>query len=79
MRYVFHRDGNWNNSTNTGTFNVNANNSSTNHNRNYGTRLTVCCKFILHCSPCLLAKDFVPHMDVSSLSNAFRCNTKVVA
>lgn len=32
-----------------------------------------------HCLPCLLAKDFVPHMDVSSLSKAFRCNTKVVA
>lgn len=31
-----------------------------------------------HCLPCLLAKDFVPHMDVSSLSNAFRCNTKAV-
>jgi hypothetical protein len=31
-----------------------------------------------HCLPCLLAKDFVPHMDVSSLSKAFRCNTKAV-
>jgi hypothetical protein len=50
--------GNWNNGTNTGTFNWNLNNATSNVNRNIGTHLPDLVFGILRCldKPCLLAK-----------------------
>jgi hypothetical protein len=41
MSHVVHVSSNANNGTNAGTFNVNANNDSSNANRNIGTHLAV--------------------------------------
>jgi hypothetical protein len=51
MNHVVHVSSNANNGTNAGTFQVNANNDSSNANRNIGTHLAVSCAFKLTPSP----------------------------
>ena len=65
--------GNWNNGANTGTFNWNLNNDTSNVNRNIGTHLPDPVFGILRClgKPCLLAKHSNIKPCIGRSGNAF--------